>query len=259
MINLSRVWAIVLRHIFLTFRQLERFSDLFLFPIVGVLLWGFVSNYISSSAGGLIAFLMGGLILWIVFERVGTSIGIDFMYEVWDRNIVNILATPITVTEFILGLVLVAIVKVLVAFVVMWTVAFVFFGFNLGSLGVYLILFWINVVIFAVSLGIFNVALVIRYGGTIGPLTWLLPFLLQPFAAVFYPVSVLPEILQKFAQYLPLSHVFEGMRYTIRTGQFNGGEFMSATILNIIYFFLTVLFFAFMFNLVKRKGTLVKL
>lgn len=257
--SLNRIWAIILRHIFLTYRQLERFSDLFLFPLVGILLWGFVSNSLSVTGPGLAAFLMGGLILWIVFERVGTSIGIDFMYEVWDKNLVNILASPISALELILGLVIVAIVKVLVAFAVMWLVAALFFGFNLDSLGFSLLLLWFNVVIFAVSLGIFNVAIVMRYGGTIGPLTWLLPFLLQPFAAVFYPVSALPALLQKIVWYLPLSHVFEGMRYTIRTGQLAGGDFAAALVLNLVYFALSVGFFAFMFDLVKKRGTLVNL
>ena len=257
--NLNRVWAIALRHIFLTRRQLERFADLFLWPIVGILLWGFLANYVGVNSAGLPAFLLGGLILWIVFERVGTAVGIDFMYEVWDRNIVNVLASPIKISEFILGLVLVSIVKVLLALAIMWLVAAMFFGFNLSSLGMSLIFLWTNVVIFAVALGLFNVALVIRFGGTIGPLTWILPFVLQPFVAVFYPISVMPPLVQKIASFIPLTHVFEGMRYTITTGKFDSGAFWVATILNLFYFVLSVGFFAYMFNLVKRKGTLVKL
>lgn len=257
--SLNRIWAIALRHIYLSRRQLERFGDLILFPMVGIMLWGFVSKFVGINSPSLIGFLIGGLILWIVFERVGTSIGVDFMYEVWDRNIVNILASPITVREFISGLVLVAVAKVVVSFAIMWFIAAVFFGFNLGSLGIYLVLLWFNVIIFAVSLGIFNVALVIRYGGTIGPLTWILPFLLQPFSAVFYPVSVMSGLLQKIVWFLPLSHVFEGMRYTMATGKFDTQEFLIGLGLNLMYFVLVVVFFAYMFNLVKRKGTLVKL
>lgn len=257
--NLSRIWAIALRHIFLTRRQLERFADLFLWPTVGILLWGFVSNYLGVSSAGLPAFLLGGLILWIVFERVGTSVGVDFMYEVWDRNIVNILASPIKISEFISGLVLVSIVKVLAALAIMWLVAALFFGFNLSSLGMSLIFLWTNVVIFAVSLGLFNVSLVIRYGATIGPLTWILPFLLQPFVAVFYPISVMPTFVQWIAWFIPLTHVFEGMRYTITMGKLDTGALYVGLALNLVYFALSVGFFAYMFNLVKRKGTLVKL
>ncbi len=257
--NLTRVWAIVLRHIFLTRHQMERSFDVFLFPVVGIMLWGFVSNYAGIRSPGLTAFFIGGLILWIVFERVGTSIGVDFMFDVWERNIVNILASPITITEYIFGLFLVSIAKVILSFAAMWVIAGLFFGFNLGSLGTSLALLWINVVIFAVSLGIFNVAIVIRYGGTIGPLTWILPFLLQPFAAVFYPVSALPAVLQKIVWFLPLSHVFEGMRYIIKTGKFDSGEFLASMGLNLVYFALSTCFFIYMFNSVKKKGTLVKL
>lgn len=257
--NFNRVSAIVLRHIFLTMHQLERFADMFIWPIVGILLWGFMSSYLGATTASLPAFLMGGLILWIVFERVGTSVGVDFMYEVWDRNIVNILASPIKVREFLTGLVIVSIAKVLVAFMIMWLVAAVFFGFNLSSLGVSLMFLWANVVIFAVSLGIFNVALAIRYGATIGPLTWILPFVLQPFVAVFYPVSVMPPLVQKIAWFIPLTHVFEGMRATISSGKMDTSQLAAAFLLNLVYFAISVGLFVYMFNLVKKKGTLVKL
>ena len=257
--NLTRVWAIVLRHIFMLRHQLERSADAFIFPVVGILFWGFVSNYMSFAINVVPAFLLGGLVLWVVFERVGTSVGIDFMFDIWERNIVNILASPITILEFISGLVIVAIVKVLVSLAAMWVIAALVFDFNLTSLGFTLALFWINVVLFAVSLGIFNVAIVTRFGGTIGPLTWILPFAIQPFAAVFYPVASLPPFLQKLAWILPLSHVFEGMRTTIKNGGFDLNEFNTALGLNLAYFAFAILFFSFMFNLVKKKGTLVKL
>lgn len=257
--NLNRVWAIVLRHIFLTTHQIERLFDVFMFPIVGLLLWGFVSNYVGLTTSGISGFFIGGLILWIVFERVGTSVGVDFMFDVWERNVMNILASPITIVEYIFGLVMVELVKIMISLAAMWLVAGLFFGFNLGSLGSSLVLFWTNAVIFSISLGIFNVAIVIRYGNTVGPLTWLLPFILQPFSAVFYPVSALPDTLQKIVWFLPLSHVFEGLRFTLKNGGFNTNEFFAALGLNIVYFVASVGFFAYMFNLVKRKGTLVKL
>lgn len=257
--NFNRVWAIVLRHLFLARRQLERGADLFLFPVVGILLWGFVSKYASFSGLSIAAFLIGGLMLWVVFERVGTSIGIDFMYEVWDRNIVSVLASPITIKEFIAGLVLVAFVKILISFAMMWVIALVFFGFNVGSLGVYLVLFWLNIIIFAASLGIFNIAIVTRYGGTVGPLTWILPFILQPFVGVFYPITIMPVFVQRIAWTIPLTHVFEGMRFAITTGKFDSNAFTVALILNLVYFAASVGFFTYMFNLAKRRGTLVKL
>jgi len=257
--NFTRVYAIVLRHIFLTMHQLERFADMFLFPIFGLLLWGFVSVYIGLNSAGLAAFLMGGMILWVVFERVSTAVGVDFMFDIWEQNLMNVLASPITILEYIGGLVVVAIVKVVVSFLVMLAIAGIFYNFHITTLGVSLVLLWFNLVLFATVLGIFNIAIILRWGHTVGPLTWILPFFLQPFTAVFYPVDILPNVLQKIAWFLPITHVFEGMRFAMTSGKFDSEEFFTGLFLNLVYFVFTVLFFAYMFNLVKRKGTLVKL
>lgn len=257
--NLSCVYAILLRHFYLVIHQLERSTDMFLFPILGLVLWGFLTKYAAIESFSLAAFLLGGMILWVIFERVGTSVGIDFMWDVWERNLVNVLASPITLIEYIVGLVVVAIVKVMFSFMAMWVVASVFFDFQINLLGLSLAAFWLNLVIFAVVLGILNVSIVMRFGNTIGPLTWILPFVIQPFAAVFYPVSALPVFIQKIVWFLPISHVFEGMRAVFATGRFDMNQFVIALGLNLVYFLMVVGFFVYMLNLVRRMGTLVKL
>ena len=257
--NLSRISAIILRHFFLILHQIERSADVFLFPILGLVLWGFLTTYAQAFSQTFAGFFIGAMILWVVYERVSTSIGIDFMYDVWERNLVNVLATGITTFEYILGLVGVAFIKVIISFLAMWALAAIFFNFSIGNLGLPLVAFWVNLVIFAVALGIFNVSIVMRWGNTIGPLTWVIPFVIQPFSAVFYPVSVLPPVLQKVAGILPISYVFEGMRYTIKTSKFDGQQFFIALGLNAFYLTAVIIFFAFMFNLVKKKGSLTKL
>ncbi len=258
--NLRRVYGMILRHTFLAIHQLERFSDLFLFPIIGLILWGFLANYVGVQSSTLASFFTGGLILWIIFERVGSGIGLDFMWDIWEKNIINVLASPITLFEYIGSLVIISLIKVVISFIAMMVVAAIFYNFAIiGSLGFSIIAFWINLVFFALVMGIFNVALVMRYGHTVGPLTWLIPFLIQPFSAVFYPVSVFSPFVQKIVWLIPISHVFEGMREVIATGNFNVNEFLIALILNAVYFALIIALFTFTFNLVKRKGSLVKL
>lgn len=257
--SLTRIYAICLRHYFLTIHHLERFADLFIFPIVGLVLWGFLANYVQVQSSTLASFFLGGMILWIVFERVGTAVGIDFMYEIWEKNLVNVLATPLTTLEFVVGLVFVSVTKVLISLAAMVAIALFVYQFNVFSLGISLVLFWINLVLFAVALGLFNVGIITRWGHSAGPLTWVLPFAIQPFAAVFYPVSILPKFFQKIVYYLPLSHIFEGMRYTFETKMFAVNEFIAAFVLNIVYFSLAVVFFAYMLRSSKKEGTLAKL
>jgi len=257
--NLNRVSAIVLRHYFLGIHQLERFFDVFISPILMIVLWGFLTKYVQGlETTTLAAFLLGGIILWAIFEKVGTDIGVNFMFDIWDRNLIPLLATPVTFLEYLTGLVLVSLVKILASFLAMWVMAGVFYAFQITSLGFGLALFGLNLFIFATSFGIFNISLVLRFGHQMGPLTWILPFFVQPFAAVFYPLSILPPFFQKVAYFIPISHVFEGMRGVIKTGQFDPQSFWLAFILNIICLSASVLFFAFVLRNVLKSGKLVK-
>lgn len=239
---------------------MERFFDVIVSPVLVLVLWGFLATYVQGlQSQTLASFLLGGMILWVVFEKVSTDIGVNFMFDIWDRNVINVLASPITFVEYIGGLVTISFIKILIALTSMWLMAGVFYNFQITTLGFGLSLLWVNLFIFAVSFGIFNITLVLRYGHSIGPLTWILPFLIQPFAAVFYPISILPPVFQKIAFFLPISHVFEGMRFTLRTGQFDSGSFWMAVLLNVIYMSGSVALFAFTLKKVIRSGRLVKL
>ena len=258
--NLNRVYAIILRHIFLTMHQLERFFDVIISPVLVLILWGFLATYVQNiQSQTLAAFLLGGMILWVVFEKVSTDIGVNFMFDIWDKNVINVLASPITFVEYLAGLVTISFIKIIIALTSMWLMAGIFYNFQITSLGFGLALLWINLFIFAISFGIFNISLILRYGHSIGPLTWILPFFVQPFAAVFYPVSILPPVFQQIAYLLPISHVFEGMRFTLRTGQFDYGSFWVALLLNVVYMSGSVVLFAFTLKKVIRNGRLVKL
>lgn len=257
--NLTRVSAILLRHYFLSLRQLERFFDVIISPVLMIMLWGFLTKYVQGlQSETLAAFLLGGMILWLVFEKVGTDIGVNFMFDIWDRNIINVLSTPITFLEYLTGLVIVSLIKLTVSFLSISIIASVFYNFQITSLGFGLSLFGLNLFLFATSFGIFNIALVLRFGHSIGPLTWIIPFLVQPFAAVFYPVSILPPLFQSIARIIPISYVFEGMRQVIKDGQFNTNLFWTALVLNIIYLALSICFFAFILRKILKNGRLVK-
>ena len=141
----------------------------------------------------------------------------------------------------------------------MAVMAAVFYNFQVTTLGFSLVLFAINLIIFAWSFGIFNLALIFRFGHSIGPITWILPFLLQPFSAVFYPISILPSFWQNIAHLLPIAYVFEGMRTLLTLGIFDYNQFLISLALNIVYLGLAIGFFYITLNSVKKSGRLVKL
>ena len=92
-------------------------------------------------------------------------------------------------------------------------------------LGLYLIPFVANLLLFGWILGIFTTAIILRYGTQAQILAFGLIFIIQPFSAVFYPVSALPYTLQIVSLALPSAHVFEGLRAVLLGHSFPAGPF----------------------------------
>ncbi|MBC7365113.1 MAG: ABC transporter permease, partial [Candidatus Aminicenantes bacterium] len=216
-----RISAMFLRHIYLYRHSLTRLVEIFYWPLLDLLVWGFVSIYISRlSAEGkntpnFLGIFLGALILWDILFRSQQGISVSFLEEVWARNFLNLFVSPLTISEYLLSMMLVSIFKVLVVFLTSALLAWVLYSFNLFILGISLLPFVLNLVILGWAIGIFTTALILRFGQQAEVLAWGVAFLFQPVSAVFYPVSVLPNFLQKVAMFIPASYVFEGMRAVI--------------------------------------------
>ena len=97
------------------------------------------------------------------------------------------------------------------------------------------------------------------FGQSAEALVWGVPFLIQPFSAVFYTVDVLPHWLQPIAKLLPSTHVFEGMRTALATGRVDMSTLLISFGLNAIYLLAGGAFFAWIFGQVRDKGYLSRL
>ncbi len=126
--------------------------------------------------------------------------------------------------------------------------AWAFYAFNLFALGPVLVLFFINLMImgWAVALGV--VSLILRHGAGAEALAWSVLFGLTPFSAVFYPVSVLPGLMQPIALALPSAHVFEGMRAALLNGVVRWDHLAAAFALNVVWLAGAALLFARQFR-----------
>lgn len=67
------------------------------------------------------------------------------------------------------------------------------------------------------SWGILSAAFVLIFKRT-DPLSWLADVTLYMFAGVYFPIQVLPAVLQPIAYALPLSYALEGLRFALMRG-----------------------------------------
>ena len=262
--RVERIIALFLRHTYLYKRSLVRAMEVFYWPLLDLLVWGFVSVYLSrfnpsDERIDFVALFLGALILWDILFRSQQGISVSFLEEVWSRNFLNLFITPLSVGEYIASLMLVSIFKIVLVLFVSSLLAYIFYSFNLFIIGISLIPFVANLIILGWAIGIITTALILRFGQQAEVLAWGIAFLFQPISAVFYPVSVLPAWLQSVARLVPSSHVFEGMRSVIIYHKFDGSALLVAFILNLVYLTISLAFFFYMFRIVRDKGLLSRM
>lgn len=260
--NLTRIYGLTLRYLYLYPRSIPRILDIFFWPIVDILVWGFLTSYLTQIRGNAISFihiLLGAIIFWDFILRAQQSVSISFLEEVWERNLLNIFVTPLTLSEFLASTVLVGFARLFLIGLTLTAFSFIFFQFNLFSFGMYLVPFVVNLFFFGWVLGLIATSILLRFGQSAQVLAFALTTLLQPFLAVFYPVSVLPKPLQIVALAIPATHVFEGMRMVVIYHTIPVYNLWMAFGLNIIWLIISLFIFVKMFAYVKDKGHLLKL
>jgi ABC-2 type transport system permease protein len=259
-LSLRRIGAIVLRHLYLMRSSWPRLADLFYWPIVQMLMWGFLQNYLNQHSSFLAAAggsLLAAILLWDMLIRGQLGLSVSFLEEMWSRNLANLMISPLTTAEFLISLMTVSLLRLIIAIIPVTLLAIWFFGFNLWSLGFGLGAFLANLLLFGWSVGIVVSGLILRNGLGAEMLAWTLLFLVMPLAAVFYPVAVLPGFLQPFAWALPPTYVFEGLRGVLFEHRFRADLMIEAFALNVVLIGAASFAFSALADSARRIGSLM--
>ncbi len=214
-----RIAAILLRLFYLLRGSTARIVPLFVWQVLEVVLWGLISHYlnaISAARFNFVTVLLGAIVLWEFLVRSLHGMVIGFMEDVWSRNFLNLFAAPLSVGEYLAGLVLFSSATSVIVLTVVVIFAKLVFGLAFFKYGLMLIPFLLLLFLFGIALGIFGAAIVLRWGPAAEWLIWPFPAMLSPLACVFYPLSALPHWLQWPARLVPPSYVFEGLRAIIQ-------------------------------------------
>jgi ABC-2 type transport system permease protein len=256
-----RVAAIVLRQAFLLRGSPARVLPLFAWVAIDVVLWGFLTRYLDSVARAGIDFvtvLLGAVLLWDFFARVMQGVTMTFFEDVWSRNFLNVFSTPLTIGEYVSGLVLSSVGTSAIGLGVMLALAVLVFGLSFASYGLVLAPALLVLFLFGIALGILGCAIVLRLGPAAEWLIWPIPAVLSPFVGVFYPVSVLPPWMRAISFILPPSHVFEAARAVISGGSVSSQRLLLAALLAVGYVVLAGWVFARVHRYVVRTGLLAR-
>lgn len=255
--SFHRIYAIILRHLYAFRKNLDRLTDVFYWPLVDLLLWGLTGVFIEKQAAhipSLTLMLISGTIFWLIVWRGSAEITLGALSEVWDKNLINLFVTPLKFWEWISAFVLLSVMKALISF--LFGLGFAFFLYKLNFLiyGWYLLPFLVILLINGWCVGFLVAGFILRYGGKAQNLAWTAVYVLAPFVAIFYPVSILPRWAQAISSAIPASYVFENMREFIASGTLDPQKFYFAGLLSILYLTLSLVFLYKSFQRTLKRG-----
>ncbi len=261
MFSTRRTSAIVLRQFYLMQGSPARVLPLFAWVAIDMVTWGFITKYLNAVSGSGFNFvpsLLGAVLLWDFFIRVMQGVTTTFFEDVWSRNFLNVFATPLTISEYIGGLVLSSVATSSVGLVTMLVLATTVFGLSFFLYGALLVPYLLVLFLFGIALGIFGCGIVLRLGPASEWFIWPIPALISPFAGVFYPLATLPQWMRFVSRLLPPAYVFENLRSIVLKRPASPSALVWGAALDAIFLLLASWFFRAIYRHAVRTGLIAR-
>jgi ABC-2 type transport system permease protein len=254
--NTNRILGVFTRYFHDFYKGYHFIADLFFWPFVDIILWGMTSVWLQTqqSNSNVPQILMTALIFWQIIRRGSLDISASLLQEFWNRNLMNLFSSPLKISEWSLGIILLGLVKLFITVAFGGGLVYLLYSLNVFTIGWAFLPFTISLVMFGWTIGFLASSIIVYYGHQMEAFAWIAAFIFAPFSAIFYPVSVLPNWAQIISWMIPTTYIFEGMRAILSTGSFPAYFFWMSLLLNFVYLFISLTIFKFMFEKSREKG-----
>lgn len=262
--HLQRVYAIFIRQLYLLRNNPTRLIGNFVWLTVSIVQWGFISKYLGTlgqSTFNFITVILGALILWEFLTRIQQGMMMAFLEDVWSNNLLNFFASPLRLSEYILGLLASSIVTAVLGFAIMSVIAGLGFGYDIFLLGLRMIPALVILFLFGMTMGMLTCSTIFRLGPAAEWISWPLPMILSLISGVYYPIKTLPGFLQAIARLFPPAYVFETLRSQLEqtaTNQLIYSNLIKGMGLTLVYLYLAYRLFHWVYRYNLQTGKLAR-
>ena len=201
-----------------------------------------------------ITLIISGILLWLIVWRGQYEISVNLLEELWNRNLINMFASPLKFSEWIVAVVILGMIKAMISFFFAALISFFLYHVKIFTYGFYLLPFLISLSITGWWVGFLVNGLVFRFGTKVEQFAWSMIYVISPFSGIYYSISILPSWAQKVASFVPTSYIFEGARQIINTGNLDLEKLLISFGLNLIYLALALIFLKKSYNKALEKG-----
>jgi ABC-2 type transport system permease protein len=252
--RLSRIYAVTYRNIVNSQKNFFRLFDITLWPLVLFLSLTLFIQYIKGESA-----ILGAVILGVMGWRIVYHMQIEFcqsyMDNWWSGMLGHFMISPVTTLEFILGNLVVAVVKMGAVAGTYFIFAKLLFDYTFTNWNLILIGSLI-LMLFGLCMGLITLGICMIYQDNAFAVAYLLPDLIVLFSGVYYPVTIFPVFIQKVMTVFPTLYAFEILKASVGLGSINI-PYSIATV--VLWFVISVSFLIFCKKYAKRKGLFAKL
>lgn len=248
-----RVVAVAVRHARVLQRSPHRLFDVALWPLVDTLLFASITVAFNARGSRAVEYVLSGIVLWHVVYQAQVAVSTGFLEETWSRNLLSLMVTPMREWEYVAGVALFGLVKLVGGAGVVALTCAVLYSFDVLRLGLPLVPVVGLLMLAGWAIALAVIGLVLRYGSGAEALAWGIVFVVLPLSGSFYPVSALPGFLQPVAQVLPTTHAFTAARLLV-DGRSAWAEIGLSAVLTVVAAAAALAYVGWMLRLFRSRG-----
>lgn len=258
LIDLNRICAVFLRYIIPSFGN--RIASIIYWLTLNIIIWGSTSAWLQQQASmpNLVCMIISGFVLWQIVFRVNLETAKSLFEEIASQNLVNIFASPLKLSEWILGVMSVGLIDTFVVVLFGTAISWCFYGINLLNMGASLFFSALLLMMSGWFIGFLICSILIYKGKRVQDLVYSMGYIFAPFSCIYYPLSSQVGWIKTISSLLPMTYVFENIRYVLATGNSSISLLLKSFSLNILYLAISITIFVFMFKF-SRKNSLASL
>ncbi len=252
-ISYVRVFALCKRYL-ATFFHLGQVQDLFFWPSFDIFIWGMAGSWMQRGDHHLVPIFLTAIVLWQCAWRNSYEISMGLMEEIWNRNLVNLFATPIKLSEWVLAVMLMGILKMLITATFAWGFICLLYDYNVLNMGWFFLPHAFLLILSGWTIGFIATSCIIAMGNRGYVFTWMIPYAFIPFSGVYYPADILPVWAQHLSKFLPMTYIFASARSFFLQGTMLWENLITAFGLSCLYLPLALLLFVYTFKRARTRG-----
>jgi ABC-2 type transport system permease protein len=188
-----RIWAIMLRHLIQIYKDPIFLLQVFFSVTLNIVLWGFASKWLEATYIHNVNVQLTMVVLVVAWEstvRACFDISCRLLDDVLDCNFVNVMASPLQLLEYLLGLMGVACVNQCTVLLIAFCIARLCYNVALWQVNFAVLPFVLSMLLTGLSLGLCGASILLAAGRGVMGVVFALGRTCAPFSGAFYPITV---------------------------------------------------------------------